>query len=72
MPRWFDTAGHCQADIHYRLSSLKRLPNVEREELGDISNDNRQFLVDLGLVIRSPANWPFTASLEQQTFLTCA
>jgi hypothetical protein len=30
MPKWFNTAGPCQADIHYMLSPLKRLPNLER------------------------------------------
>jgi hypothetical protein len=30
-------------------------PLLAGEELGDIPNDDRQFLVDLGLVIRSPA-----------------
>jgi hypothetical protein len=30
MPKWFNTAGPCQADIHYVLSPLKRLPNLER------------------------------------------
>lgn len=28
--RWFNTAGPCQPDIHYMLSPLKRLPQVER------------------------------------------
>jgi hypothetical protein len=30
MPKWFNTAGPCQADIHYMLSPLDRLPNLER------------------------------------------
>ncbi len=30
MPKWFNTAGPCQADIHYMLSPLERLPNLER------------------------------------------
>ena len=28
--RWFNTAGPCQADIHYMLAPLDRLPEVER------------------------------------------
>ena len=28
--RWFNTAGPCQADIHYMLSPLDRLPEIER------------------------------------------
>lgn len=28
MPRWFNTAGPCQADIHYMLSPTKRLPQL--------------------------------------------
>ncbi len=30
MPKWFNTAGPCQSDIHYMLSPLERLPNLER------------------------------------------
>ncbi|NEP19495.1 MAG: ATP-binding protein [Leptolyngbya sp. SIO4C1] len=30
MPRWFNTAGPCQPDIHYMLPSLERLPGLER------------------------------------------
>jgi hypothetical protein len=30
MPRWFNTAGPCQSDIHYMLSPTKRLPEIER------------------------------------------
>lgn len=30
MTRWFNTAGPCQADIHYMLPALERLPSVER------------------------------------------
>ncbi|MGK7891565.1 MAG: ATP-binding protein [Leptolyngbyaceae cyanobacterium] len=30
MPKWFNTAGPCQADIHYMLPPLDRLPNVDR------------------------------------------
>jgi type II secretory pathway predicted ATPase ExeA len=30
MTRWFNTAGPCQADIHYMLSPIRRLPNLER------------------------------------------
>ena len=30
MPRWFNTAGPCQPEIHYMLSSVERLPSVER------------------------------------------
>jgi hypothetical protein len=30
MPRWFNTAGPCKADIHYMLSPTVRLPNLER------------------------------------------
>ena len=30
MPRWFNTAGPCQEDIHYTLSPTLRLPNLER------------------------------------------
>ena len=29
MPKWFNTAGPCQADIHYMLPPLARLPNLE-------------------------------------------
>jgi hypothetical protein len=28
--RWFNTAGPCQADIHYNLSASLRLPGIER------------------------------------------
>ncbi len=30
MPRWFNTAGPCKADLHYMLSPLTRLPQLER------------------------------------------
>ncbi|NET39940.1 MAG: ATP-binding protein [Cyanothece sp. SIO1E1] len=30
MPHWFNTAGPCQADIHYMLPPTERLPNLER------------------------------------------
>ncbi|NEP16653.1 MAG: ATP-binding protein [Leptolyngbya sp. SIO4C1] len=30
MPRWFNTAGPCKADIHYMLSPLARLPRLDR------------------------------------------
>jgi predicted AAA+ superfamily ATPase len=30
MRRWFNTAGPCQADIHYMLSPTQRLPDLER------------------------------------------
>ncbi|NEQ98261.1 MAG: ATP-binding protein, partial [Cyanothece sp. SIO2G6] len=30
MFKWFNTAGPCQADIHYMLPPLARLPNLER------------------------------------------
>lgn len=30
MPKWFNTAGPCQADIHYMLPPLRRLPGIER------------------------------------------
>ncbi|BAU13012.1 unknown protein [Leptolyngbya sp. NIES-3755] len=30
MTRWFNTAGPCQADIHYMLPPTRRLPNLER------------------------------------------
>lgn len=30
MPRWFNTAGPCQSDIHYMLPALNRLPPLER------------------------------------------
>jgi hypothetical protein len=30
MTRWFNTAGPCQADIHYMLPALDRLPSVDR------------------------------------------
>ncbi|MEG4009524.1 hypothetical protein QUA41_26220 [Microcoleus sp. Pol11C1] len=30
MPRWFNTAGSCQADIHYVLPPMLRLPGLER------------------------------------------
>ena len=30
MPRWFNTAGPCQADIHYLLPPTLRLPSLER------------------------------------------
>ena len=29
MPRWFNTAGPCKADIHYMLSPTRRLPDIE-------------------------------------------
>ena len=28
--RWFNTAGPCQSDIHYRLPPLARLPKLDR------------------------------------------
>ncbi|MEM9906515.1 MAG: ATP-binding protein, partial [Cyanobacteria bacterium P01_D01_bin.44] len=30
MPKWFNTAGPCKADIHYMLSPLARLPRLDR------------------------------------------
>jgi hypothetical protein len=30
MPRWFNTAGPCRADIHYMLPATRRVPNLER------------------------------------------
>lgn len=30
MPKWFNTAGPCKADIHYMLSPLERLPGLTR------------------------------------------
>jgi type II secretory pathway predicted ATPase ExeA len=30
MPRWFNTAGPCRADIHYMLPAVSRVPNLER------------------------------------------
>lgn len=30
MPKWFNTAGPCQSDIHYMLPPLARLPQLER------------------------------------------
>ncbi|MEO1402800.1 MAG: ATP-binding protein [Cyanobacteria bacterium J06635_1] len=30
MPKWFNTAGPCKADIHYMLSPLARLPQLDR------------------------------------------
>jgi hypothetical protein len=30
MPRWFNTAGPCKAEIHYMLPPTVRLPNLER------------------------------------------
>ncbi|NJN20165.1 MAG: ATP-binding protein [Leptolyngbya sp. RL_3_1] len=30
MPKWFNTAGPCKADLHYRLSPLARLPQLDR------------------------------------------
>jgi AAA-like domain len=30
MPRWFNTAGPCQAENHYMLPPLTRLPQIER------------------------------------------
>jgi hypothetical protein len=30
MPKWFNTAGPCKADIHYMLSPLDRLPQLDR------------------------------------------
>ncbi|MEO1590564.1 MAG: ATP-binding protein [Cyanobacteria bacterium J06632_22] len=30
MPKWFNPAGPCKADIHYMLPPLARLPNLER------------------------------------------
>ena len=30
MPKWFNTAGPYQADIHYMLPPLRRFPGIER------------------------------------------
>jgi type II secretory pathway predicted ATPase ExeA len=30
MPKWFNTAGPCKSDIHYMLSPLARLPQLEQ------------------------------------------
>jgi hypothetical protein len=30
MPRWFNTAGPCQENIHYILPPTRRLPTLER------------------------------------------
>jgi hypothetical protein len=30
MPRWFNTAGPCQSDIHYMLPPTQRLPELAR------------------------------------------
>jgi hypothetical protein len=30
MPRWFNTAGPCQDDIHYILPPTRRLPSLEQ------------------------------------------
>jgi hypothetical protein len=30
MPRWFNTAGPCRADIHYMLPAIRRVPSLER------------------------------------------
>ncbi|MBE9066949.1 hypothetical protein IQ260_09805 [Leptolyngbya cf. ectocarpi LEGE 11479] len=30
MPKWFNTAGPCQADIHYMLPPTQRLPKLKR------------------------------------------
>ncbi|MEM8643079.1 MAG: ATP-binding protein [Cyanobacteria bacterium P01_G01_bin.54] len=30
MPKWFNTAGPCKADIHYMLSPTARLPNIKQ------------------------------------------
>ena len=30
MPKWFNTAGPCQTDIHYMLSSTERLPELKQ------------------------------------------
>jgi hypothetical protein len=30
MPRWFNTAGPCQPDIHYMLLPAVRLPQIEQ------------------------------------------
>ncbi|MEG4282295.1 ATP-binding protein [Microcoleus sp. A006_D1] len=30
MPRWFNTAGPCRADIHYMLPATSRVPSLER------------------------------------------
>jgi type II secretory pathway predicted ATPase ExeA len=30
MPRWFNIAGHCQADIHYMLAPSSRLPDLKQ------------------------------------------
>ena len=29
MSRWFNISGPCQEDIHYMLSPIKRLPDLE-------------------------------------------
>ena len=29
MQRWFNTAGPCQADIHYMLPATERLPEIK-------------------------------------------
>ncbi|MFN5515168.1 MAG: ATP-binding protein, partial [Cyanobacteriota bacterium] len=29
MPKWFNTAGPCKADIHYMLSPTARLPELQ-------------------------------------------
>lgn len=30
MTKWFNTAGPCQADIHYMLPPIQRFPGLER------------------------------------------
>ncbi|MEA5487599.1 MULTISPECIES: ATP-binding protein [Pseudanabaena] len=30
MPKWFNTAGPCKADIHYMLSATERLPEIKQ------------------------------------------
>lgn len=30
MPKWFNTAGPCQPDIHYMLSPTQRFPGIKR------------------------------------------
>jgi AAA-like domain len=30
MPRWFNTAGPCRADIHYMLPAVRRVPSLEQ------------------------------------------
>ena len=30
MQKWFNTAGPCQADIHYMLPATERLPEIKK------------------------------------------